>query len=647
MGNGFVRALNAVVPSTEPGSAWVQRDVGPTLRRFFGAYKAGDVWAVYRRYKHLDVENSGWISYEELSEIVMLPEFNLVFIFDAFSQQNALIDSRELLTMVSLFSSSSPGEKCQIFTTLFDTSHSGVCTGQEVAGYAAQCLQVLARCTGAPVRQRDVVAALQEELPDLLPAYRDAVHVSGKGFDVGFREERIFARSELDDLLQTFSDVYAALPIGQDPPEGAVAPPPPDWGHATGGGEAPEYVHVPLNRRLTEQELAHMAVMGGLRDPEEEAAEAARKMREKEAAERAKAAELEAAKAAIRPAKAWMIIHGADFDEVSKDLPKFRHTFIRSAAHSLDLPSGCVEIIDVTPGSVVVEFLVHQSSRKGDARTAQELVLLLAEQLINAKSRFRNSNLAAYAASAELLTGPTRSTAAAPLGFFSDTILCEQAIQFCNPQSVLDEVLARLDIETQRAQEAESKERRALQELKKCDETVKALKDLIERAKREEAERKAEEERDKEMSEFGEELRMLEELRLKQDEAGYQDEFAQSDLMKEVEEEERQYFEKLRGVGGVESVWIIHKETEPQFVQRNLEDGTYLKYMLGSREVLLTGKWSMKDGRYSEGGKEIGTLKGDHRGHHIEVGELQYQPADAEYDGGIRQERPSSRPRSS
>lgn len=66
-----------------------------------------------RRYKNIDVENSGWISYEELAEwlgwsfgphprlwlwvcirvssglrILFLPEFNLLFIFDAFSQQN-------------------------------------------------------------------------------------------------------------------------------------------------------------------------------------------------------------------------------------------------------------------------------------------------------------------------------------------------------------------------------------------------------------------------------------------------------------------------------------------------------------------------------------------------------------------------------
>lgn len=70
MGAGFVRSIQAVVPSVAPGSAWAQRDIGPTLRRFFGAFYNGDVWAVYRRYKNIDVENTGWISYEELAEIL-------------------------------------------------------------------------------------------------------------------------------------------------------------------------------------------------------------------------------------------------------------------------------------------------------------------------------------------------------------------------------------------------------------------------------------------------------------------------------------------------------------------------------------------------------------------------------------------------
>ena len=47
--------------------------------------------------------------------------------------------------------------------TLFDSSHSGTLTAAEVAAVGVQALQVLARCTGAPVKGRDVAQAMQEE----------------------------------------------------------------------------------------------------------------------------------------------------------------------------------------------------------------------------------------------------------------------------------------------------------------------------------------------------------------------------------------------------------------------------------------------------------------------------------------------------
>lgn len=44
----------------------------------------------------------------------------------------------------------------QLFMTLFDSSHSGTLTAAEVAAVGVQALQVLARCTGAAVRGKDV-----------------------------------------------------------------------------------------------------------------------------------------------------------------------------------------------------------------------------------------------------------------------------------------------------------------------------------------------------------------------------------------------------------------------------------------------------------------------------------------------------------
>eukprot|EP00440_Ansanella_granifera_P009140 gb/GFBE01009900.1/.p1 GENE.gb/GFBE01009900.1/~~gb/GFBE01009900.1/.p1 ORF type:complete len:554 (+),score=151.90 gb/GFBE01009900.1/:1-1662(+) len=515
MGAGFVRSVQSVVPSTEPGSAWSNRDIGPTLRRFFGAYYNGDVWAVYRRYKNIDVENTGWISYEELQEILLLPEFNLLFIFDVFNKQNALIDARELLVMVCLFSSAKLSEKCQVFTTLFDESHSGVCSGIEVAHYATVCLQVLGRCTGFTVKPKEILAAMQDELCDCLPAYREAAN--RMGIEVVFKEERIFGQVDVDKVCKTIMTTYEELPIGQDPPPGAVGPPVPDWGHASGSATAAAKSlassYQPLNRRLTEQELAQMAIMGGLGDEDPDGSQAQALMKEQQAKREQERQAAAAAKAAIKPAKGFMVIHGADFVTISKDIPRFRHTFIKGVAQALDVASGLITIVDIVPGSVVVEFLIHPPTRGGDKRSATELLIALAEQLISSRSTLRRGHFRDFAASAELLVGQTRQSAVHPLAIGTGTICCDQAVQFCNPQSILNEVLARLEIEQKRAEAAEESHRQALLELRKRDESVRALKDLLERRRREEEERKAEEERDAEMKQFGEELRLLEEMR--------------------------------------------------------------------------------------------------------------------------------------
>jgi len=308
--------------------------------------------------------------------------------------------------------------------------------------------------------------------------------------------------------------VYEDLPIGQEPPPGAVHPAPPDWGGHT-GATSPSFAGTqqPLNRRLTEQELTQMAIMGGLADEDEDREKTAQLLK---AQQLQRAREMEAAaaaKAAIKPVKAFMVIHGADFASVSRDLPKFRHTFIKGIAKALDVPSGIITVLDVTPGSVVVEFLVYPPTRGGDKRSATDLLVEVAEQLITSRSALRRGHFAQYATSAELLVGSTLSRAVCPLAIGNGTICCEQAVQFCDPQAVLDEILARLEIEQKRAEVAEESQRQVLLELRKRDESIKALKDLLQRRRREEEERKAEAERDEEMKQFGSELRMVEEMR--------------------------------------------------------------------------------------------------------------------------------------
>mmetsp|Transcript_89245 Transcript_89245/g.158238 ORF Transcript_89245/g.158238 Transcript_89245/m.158238 type:complete len:516 (-) Transcript_89245:42-1589(-) len=514
MGNGYARAVEDAVKGTGPGSAWDRRNIGPSLRRFFGLYFNGDIWACYRRYKNIDEEGTGWISYEELAEIVMLPEFNLLFIFDAFSQQNALIDSRELLVMICMFSSAKLMEKCKLMMTLFDASHSGTLTAHEVSHFANLSLTVLSRCTGVTFKPKELQAALQDEFADLLPEYQAAAERLGD--DHTFKEERIVGQNEMDHILQSIMDLYEGLPLGQDPPEGAVPPPVPDWNHAAAVATATPTSAKPLGRRLTEAELAHLAVMGGLADEEADAEKAKQEMLRQQQEKEQKRKAAEAAKAAIKPAKAWMLIHGISYNIIARDMARFRHTFIHGVAQALSLPNGCVEILDIAAGSVQIEFLVHQAGRKGDQRTAEELLMVLAEQLRNMKSILRRGIFATYASSAELLAGPNRDAAAPPLALGSGKIQCDQGVQFLNPRAILDEILLRLKVEQEKADEAESKRNKVLLDLKRKEEQVQALKDLKDRKEREDALRQAEETRDADMKQFGEELRQLEELRKQQ-----------------------------------------------------------------------------------------------------------------------------------
>eukprot|EP00913_Durusdinium_trenchii_P033324 g31197.t1 len=159
----------------------------------------------------------------------------------------------------------------QLFMTLFDNSHSGTCTAAEVANFATLALQVLGRCTGAPVRAKDIAAAMQEELSDVLPLYRDAVNRLGS--EATFKEERIFGQDEVDEICSTFRLLYDELPIGQDPPPNCVAPPAPDWDQAaveTKDSRPATGTVRQLNRGLTEAELTHMALLGGMQSDDED-----------------------------------------------------------------------------------------------------------------------------------------------------------------------------------------------------------------------------------------------------------------------------------------------------------------------------------------------------------------------------------------
>jgi len=421
---------------------WNQTARGPTLRRLFGGYQNQDCWAVYRKYREID-DGDGYVSYEELQQAIKLAEFNLLFIWDLFSQQNELINSKELLTVVCVFSSARLEEKGRFLMSLFDDSHTGICTGAEIAQISVAVLGVLAKCSGTVVKAKEVVSLVRQDLPGLMPEYKKIVKDVGE--EAAFTKERLVGHNELDKLLTSLRAAYGETPMSESPPDDAAAPPPPDWGEAKGkerkprmnnstnavaGGGSSAVRNLAASRsakKLPENELSHLAWMSRLDDEPGSG--------EKENLVIANSntlvtAPLDKVKPVLAAAHSWMVVHGAEFASIAKDLAGFRRLFIRSVSQSLGVPSGCIEVINVSHGSIVIEFKIHPANRGGDMREASALVLLLEQQLGCPHSALRRGPLGFYAESAELLAGEPKRAATPPgHGTTGSVPQCDQAVQ--------------------------------------------------------------------------------------------------------------------------------------------------------------------------------------------------------------------------
>lgn len=227
MGSGFARALSRTVNGTGEGTPWARSERGPQLRKFFGAYTHGDIWAVYRRLRQVDATNCGYLTFDELQQVIRLAEFQLIFIWDIFSRQNEFIEVKELLTMLAVFSSARLVEKGRFLMTIFDASQTGMCTGAEVAELCTSVLGVLARCTSCVTKPKEVAADLRDDLIRLLSEYREAAKRGSP--ESTFNGARVIAHSELEKLLPPIRSKYEELPMAGAPPADSPAPPPPDW----------------------------------------------------------------------------------------------------------------------------------------------------------------------------------------------------------------------------------------------------------------------------------------------------------------------------------------------------------------------------------------------------------------------------------
>mmetsp|Transcript_55031 Transcript_55031/g.128739 ORF Transcript_55031/g.128739 Transcript_55031/m.128739 type:complete len:603 (+) Transcript_55031:118-1926(+) len=404
MGAGIAAQMDRVVPA----DSWSSNQRGPALRRLFGGYQNSDIWAVYRRFKQVD-DGNGFLSYQEYQQVIDMEEFNRLFVWDIYSQQNELMDARDILVTMCLFSSARLDEKGKFLTMLFDSSASGNCTGAEVAQLCAACFGVLAKCTQVLLKAREVTAAVKAELPDLLPPYREALEREGNP-EVMFHECRIIGATELNWLLPPIQEAYEALPIAGPPPPNAAPPPATDWlnkglGLSTdgqhrvaGGGKAAAKA---LNKQgaaaANKRADANTASFTWMARIEEEHAEG------KENLDGNSSGVL---KIGPPPTQAWMVIHGKDFGSVAKDISGFRRLFARSVAAALGIPMHCVEVVNVRAGSIIVEFYLHSTVGRGaDARDPNLLVQTLERQLTSSHSALRKGAFGEYAQSAELMVG--------------------------------------------------------------------------------------------------------------------------------------------------------------------------------------------------------------------------------------------------
>lgn len=412
--------------TTATSKDWDGLGRGPTLRKIFAAYGVQDCWAVQRRFRQID-DGDGYVGYDELQQLVSAEEFNLLFLWDLFSQQNELMDITELLTVVCLFSSARLEEKGKFLLAVFDRSKLGVCTGAEISQLCFVMLGIFSKCIGMPAAKiKEIAAELKTDLPDLVPAYQEAMQLVGS--EATFHKERVIHHSDLEQMLQPILSAYDRLPVARPPPDDCPPPPSLTWGVIAGPGggqQATAARTAPPEVKSKSRELAtasksneepHLAWMSKMdAEPQVKLAESCPD---------------------DPPLRHWLLLHSADFATLAKDLPDFRRLFAKSVATAVGLPLTCIEVVAVSNaagvgGSILVEFILHPPQVYGETRGTIAFLLVLESQLQSAHSALRKGPLGAYLPGAQLLANEPRRIATPPAGGWAATEagICEQGVQ--------------------------------------------------------------------------------------------------------------------------------------------------------------------------------------------------------------------------
>lgn len=393
---------------TATSDAWDGLGRGPTLRKIFGAYGVQDCWAVQRRFRQID-DGDGFVGYDELQQLVCTEEFSLLFLWDMFSQQNELMDITELLTVVCLFSSARLEEKGKFLLASFDKSKLGVCTGAEISQLCFVMLGVFSKCTGSPAAKiRDIATALKTDLPDLVPAYQEAMQLVGS--EATFHKERVIHHSDLERMLQPVHSSYDRLPVARPAPAGCSPPPSLTWGVASSPKAGPQAGARGAVPEVTSKSR-EMATASANHDEPHLAW-----MRKLEPEPQNKIEDAGVDNASIRH---WLLLHTTDFATIAKNLNAFKRLFVKSVSMAVGLPQSCVEVVNVTNasgvgGTILVEFFFHPPQIPGDSRGPSTFILMLDQQLHCSHSALRKGQLGVHLSGAQSLANEPRRAASPP-----------------------------------------------------------------------------------------------------------------------------------------------------------------------------------------------------------------------------------------
>lgn len=424
MGGGISVALLQAA-AADP---WAQHGRGPRLQKMFGGYRSQDVWTVFRKYRAMD-DGNGFLSFEEMQELLYFEDSGLLFIWDLYSQQNSLMDAKVLLTIVCLFSGAMLVDKVRFLATLFDGSSRGLCTGAEIASLCTTVLAALGKCTGCMTKAKDVVPHIQEELIQLVPVCAQAA--ANVGAKQAFNQERVIGQVEVDRyLVPSVVEAYEQLPLAI-PVTAACPPPPPDWG-TTGAKEV-----MPTKKST----LDGKKDAGQAKDPVPACAVGSlpqisflsRLEADSSAYPKQTPRTVDGDEEAL-VAHRWIVMHGMQFALIAKGVAAFHRFFVKSVCSALGLPanSNCVEVLNVSNGSIVVEFVLRPPDFGPDTRTALVLAQVLEAQLGSPYSALRRGPLGSFITNAVMLQAePQRADAIGTMaaGLLSPpTPKCEAAV---------------------------------------------------------------------------------------------------------------------------------------------------------------------------------------------------------------------------